>query len=160
MSEQQPLPLTGGPRISRLTLARLFNLGNFEHMRYEVTVDLPAGTSPASVLRELESAIADLEPKEPVTHYERLQALKVLQGPEPTLASVRVEMDSDPFGDDDYSPEQLLERKQLERARAQKTIERYDDWLRSREGALQRLEALGGVGGARTDAKVHWGDDA
>ena len=43
---QQDLPLPG-PRISRIGIGRLHNLGNYEHVRYEVTVELPPGTSPA-----------------------------------------------------------------------------------------------------------------
>lgn len=82
--EQQALSLPG-PRISRITLGRLHNLGNYEHVRYEVTVELPPGTSPASVARELEDTLNALEPRQPVSDWDLRQAVKTLALPEPVL---------------------------------------------------------------------------
>lgn len=153
---QQPLPLPG-PRITRVTLARLHNLGNYEHVRYEVTVDLPPGTSPASVVRELEDTLAAMEPKAPVSTYELGQALRLLRQPAPTLQAMAALDDDEPFDSGD-SPEKALQRAQAERVRAQKVLTRHQDWQAAREAALLRLDRLGGTA-LFTDAKDRWEDN-
>lgn len=145
--EQQALNLPG-PRISRITLARLHNLGNYEHVRYEVTVELPPGTSPASVARELEDTLNALEPKQPVSDWDLRQSVKLLAAPEPTL---QPQDDDDPFMD----PAQALRREQADRERARLQIRRYEDWLKSRDAAMRRFDALGGSSQSK-DAKEQW----
>ena len=40
--------------VSRIAIARLFNLGRFEHVRYEITLDLsPSDPSPADTFKRL-----------------------------------------------------------------------------------------------------------
>lgn len=152
---QQHLPLPG-PRISRITIGRLHNLGNYEHVRYEVTVELPAGTSPASVMRELEDTLATLEPKQPVSNWDLGQALQLLRKAVPTLQDMQRADDEDPF--DGITPERALERALNERTRAQRVLERYESWKTAHEAALQRLDRLGGTQ-VYTDAKDRWEDD-
>lgn len=50
--------------ISKITIGRLFNLGNYEHIRYEVTVDIAYGESAAQAVRGLENIMAGLKPVE------------------------------------------------------------------------------------------------
>lgn len=142
--EQQALNLPG-PRISRITLGRLHNLGNYEHVRYEVTVELPPGTSPASVARELEDTLNSLEPRQPVSDWDLRQAVKTLALPEPVLAP---KDDDDPF----ESPQDVLRRKKADREQARLHIERHEAWVKSRDAALRRFDALGGAA-QWTDAK-------
>jgi hypothetical protein len=152
---QQNLPLPG-PRISRVTLARLHNLGNYEHVRYEVTVELPPGTSPSSVVRELEDTLTALEPKQPVSNYELGQAVHLLSKPVPTLQDMQRQDDEDPF--DSTTPAQALERALADRARAERLLKRHGDWKTARDAALQRFDRLGGVE-VFTDAKDRWEDN-
>lgn len=147
--EQQALNLPG-PRISRITLGRLHNLGNYEHVRYEVTVELTPGTSPASVARELEDTLNALEPKQPVSDWDLRQAVKTLALPEPALEP---KDDDDPF----ETPQQVLQRKRADRERARLHIERHETWVKSRDAALRRFDALGGSA-QWTDAKDRWDD--
>lgn len=63
-------------RISRITAARLYNTGNYEHVRYEITVEVPEGEDPASAFT---SATEILQGLKPVTSsnrfdYERAKA--------------------------------------------------------------------------------------
>lgn len=148
---QDVLPLQG-PRITRITMARLHNLGNYEHVRYEVTVDLPAGTSPASVARDLEDTLNALEPKCPVSDWDLGNAIKLLSGPEPTLQP-KCDDDDDTF----TSPEQALRRAQADRERARLHIARHEAWRRARDVALRRFDELGGTA-RHTDAKDQWDD--
>lgn len=64
------------PTVSKITVARLFNLGNYEHARIEVTLNLEdqdvmfvAGEAvkamdPGDILRELQETIEALRPEE------------------------------------------------------------------------------------------------
>ena len=49
-------------RISRITVARLYNLGNYEHIRYELTIEVPEGESARQALTCAETIIEGLEP--------------------------------------------------------------------------------------------------
>jgi len=49
-------------RISKITVGRLYNLGNYEHVRYDLTVDVAEGESAASAIIALEKIIAGMKP--------------------------------------------------------------------------------------------------
>jgi hypothetical protein len=151
LTEQQTLDLPG-PRISRITIGRLHNLGNYEHVRYEVTVDMPPGTSPASVLHATEQMLNALDPKPPHSAYEVLTAQRELQKPAPKLA------DFFDGRDHAYSPEQRLESANNERERALKIVNRQNEWRQRRDAAHRRFDELGGTSLHR-DAKVDWDED-
>jgi hypothetical protein len=51
--------------VSKITIARLYNLGDYEHVRYELTIEVPAGESPATALIGAENILAGLNPKKP-----------------------------------------------------------------------------------------------
>jgi len=153
VQEQQSIPLAG-PRITRITLGRLHNLGNYEHVRYEVTVELPPGTSPSSVARELEDTLNDLEPKCPVGQYELREAMKLVAQPEPTLRPRAAHDYDEHWGD---TPQQVLERELNAREAARRLIARHEEWRKTREAALQRFDQFGGSS-LWTDAKGKWDD--
>src|SRR3954466_9951002 len=50
-------------RISRITIGRLYNLGSYEHVRYELTVEVPGGESAATAVIGMEKLLAALSPK-------------------------------------------------------------------------------------------------
>jgi len=71
------------PRVSKICVARLYNLGNYEHVRYELTVEVPEGESAAQAICGVEHILAglrpapDLETEYEIAQYEaRLQELK------------------------------------------------------------------------------------
>lgn len=47
-------------RVSRLSVGRLCNLGNYEHIRYEVTVEIPEGADATRALKTVETALNTL----------------------------------------------------------------------------------------------------
>lgn len=49
-------------KVSKITVGRLYNLGNYEHVRYELTVEVPEGQSAADAVRGLERIVAGLKP--------------------------------------------------------------------------------------------------
>lgn len=65
MPEDKPMTVNvalNAPVLSRITIARLYNLGNYEHLRYELTLDVPPGEDPLSVLHAGHAAIEALRP--------------------------------------------------------------------------------------------------
>lgn len=49
--------------VTKITIGRLFNLGNYKHVRYELTVEVPAGASVQAALEGAETVIEELSPK-------------------------------------------------------------------------------------------------
>ena len=49
-------------QIAKITIARLYNLGNYEHIRYELTVDVKEGESAHTAVVGLERILAGLKP--------------------------------------------------------------------------------------------------
>lgn len=63
-------------RISRITAARLFNTGNYEHVRFELTVEVPDGSDPAEAFASVTEILNGLRPVTPHSRsvYERAKA--------------------------------------------------------------------------------------
>ena len=51
------------PRVSKITIGRLFNLGSYEHVRYELTVEIPSGQSAEKTLIGLEKIVEAIAPE-------------------------------------------------------------------------------------------------
>jgi len=49
-------------RITKITVARLFNTGNYEHTRYELTVDIPEGQSVCEAITGVEKILSCIGP--------------------------------------------------------------------------------------------------
>lgn len=49
--------------ITKITIGRLYNIGNYEHVRYELTSEIPPGESPATCIIGIEKILAALSPK-------------------------------------------------------------------------------------------------
>lgn len=133
------LPLLTAPRITHVEIARLHNLGNYEHVRYQVKVELPLGTSPGSVIGELEQLLADLEPKCPWSTWDLAHAQKLVQQAEP---------------DEGSSAEDHARRRDAARDK----LAKYAEWKQQRDAALAKFDQFGGLA-VHTDAKGNWDAD-
>lgn len=49
-------------KVTKITIGRLYNLGNYEHVRYELTVEVPEGESAAQAVKGMENILAGLRP--------------------------------------------------------------------------------------------------
>lgn len=74
-------PTTPQARVSKITVGRLHNLGNYEHVRYEIAVDVPEGASATQTLSNVERVLAGLDPKPPVSEYDLQRANTALAKP-------------------------------------------------------------------------------
>jgi len=65
--------------ITSITYARLWNLGNYENERFEVTAQVAAGDDPAAVLRECKAFVEN----ERIAMQRERQSARRHQEPEP-----------------------------------------------------------------------------
>lgn len=123
-------------RISRISIGRVFNLGNYENIRYEISADIGASDNPADVLRVLEKAINDLRAKSDVDGYDLKRARDILAKPASELDEFDV--------------------KNLETYKAK--LEKHENALKLRAEAREVLGKFG-LNQTFTDAKDNWVDD-
>jgi hypothetical protein len=122
-------------RVSKVTIGRLHNLGNYEHVRYEVTVEVSPYGDAASVIARLEKLLARLSPKSPVDSWTLNNAKRDLNAPE--------------LPDDPRDAERRIE--------CAKVIAKHAEWLERRGEALRKFNEIGGTT-VHTDAKDFWDD--
>lgn len=132
------------PLVTALTVAHLHNLGNYEHVRYEVTVALPDGAKPSEVLADVCAILADLRPLK-VNAWDLERARKLLASPEPAVVP------------EDAAYELRRSREVWEQARD--LVKRSDAELRRIARAQTAFDDLGGAR-RYTDAKNSWDDEA
>lgn len=123
-------------RVSRITIGRLHNLGNYEHIRYEVTVDVGLNDNPAEILNSLETTLADLQADSGVDSYDLRRAKAVLEKP----------------------PSELDEMDLRNLEGFKRRIARHEDAMKRRAAAKQQLSILGGTS-VHKDAKDNWDDE-
>lgn len=106
------------PRVTEIAITRLFNLGNYEHVRYEIRVNVPDTADPYTVLENVETVINGLNPNSPVSDW-------TLRAAQKDAASTQV----------------TVERQ----AQARELLKQHDEYLKKREHSKQLLNALGGT---------------
>jgi hypothetical protein len=79
---QQPTRITG------VTIERLYNLGNYENIKYGVRVEIRDGDDPRRVVAHLERIFDNLRAKSGVSSYELERAKESLAKPESELNSL------------------------------------------------------------------------
>jgi hypothetical protein len=122
-------------RITRITVARLYNIGNYEHIRYELTAEVPEGCSAKAAMGNLVKIIRNANPKAPCTRSELLAARESISKP---LAKM---INSDHVNAKYY----------------RNIIDNFEKWQKGREEALRLLEKFGGKSDHK-DAKLDWED--
>lgn len=129
-------------RVSRITMARLYSLGNYNHMRYEVTVDVPEGADAADAARRLKAILWDLRPVKVDQHHLKrsrdLLACMAAQG-EPPAGHFYVDVDAAV-------------------AEAQRYVAAHEAGRARIEKAMAAFKDLGGSD-TYTDAKLDWEEE-
>jgi hypothetical protein len=139
-------------RISRISVGRVYNLGNYEHIRYELTVDIPAGESATEAIKAVEALISGLQPIRGIATEEELsrEAKRIAETKMMSLAEFE-RRHGQPVG----GPEAYIKRCE----------ESLEEKLRERKSAERKTtavrKAFDDLGGAakRHDAKLDWDDD-
>jgi hypothetical protein len=128
------IPLT--TRVSRITIGRLHNLGNYEHIRYEISVEVAPGNNPALVLSRLENILNNLRVDSGVSEWDLRRAKENL-----------AKSDAERSDNDRYNL-----------TAHQATIYQYENAQKRMALAREAFQLFGGVS-VYTDAKQDWDDD-
>lgn len=126
-------------RVSRLSVGRLVNLGNYEHIRYEVTVEIPEGVDATATLKTVELGLNLLAQRPPSGAFYGIHHARDIVAKADAGESI---------GD--------IDQRNLGTYR--ETIKRYDAWQRRQEYARALLGDFS-LSSEYTDAKLAWEDD-
>lgn len=142
--------------VSRVTVGRVFNLGNYENVRYEITVDVPFDESAATALVALENIISALSPKTSTHSRAELEREKHCVD---EMRKLLAEKGEEQFRRDHShfvgTPEEYIQRCAES---YEKNLAARDAWEAKSKKARQLLDALGGAANWK-DAKQDWEDD-
>lgn len=136
-------------KITKITVGRLFNLGNYEHVRYDLTVEIAPGESAASAIHGVERIIAGMKP---VRHVESEAALAHKAKEIETMRTMTDEQWRRSYGHCEGSREEVIRRY----------TESHEKYVAEREKALSTArrarELFDDLAGAEkwTDAKLEW----
>lgn len=120
--------------VTRLTIARLYSVGNYEHIRFELGAEVPKGGSAKQTLLDLGAIIARLKPvRIPYNYGVAKAALQKL-------------------------PEQMSEAEKARLDEYRSIVSEYECAKNLRLEALNKLDDLGGTS-KHTDAKDSWDDE-
>ncbi len=139
-------------RITRIVAKRLYNIGSYEHVSYELEEHIPEGESAAEAMIGLERILAAISPKTS-THEqaELIRARRYVEKMKEQLAKEGAESFRRHL---EGTPEEYIARceascDQNEAARAA--------WEQQHAKARQMLDDLGGAA-KWTDSKLYWED--
>lgn len=139
-------------RISKFTVGRLYNLGNYEHIRYELTVDIAEGDDAAEAIVGVERILAGLAPDKSIKDFdsirrdeERIQRMR-------TMSAVDWERE---YRHHEGTPSEVIAR--YEEALVADKKRREESITRQRRAR----DLFNDLGGAEkfTDAKLSWDDN-
>lgn len=109
------------PHIKSITVARLFNLGNYEHKRIELTVDLNPGDHAGDIQEEVSKLLETIGSKCPVDEWSIRNDARILG------------MKAHEMGDAEIGNlPQIKERKA-----------QVEAWIKARKDAVEALNAYG-----------------
>ena len=143
--------------ITRITVGRLYNLGSYEHVRYELSVDVKEGESARGALVAVEKILSALSPESKV-------CVKTRSELERGLHHIRqLRLDLEKKGDEQFTrehgyftgtPLEYIERCDRMHYEEVAKRERYE------ARASKARELLDDLGGAAKwkDAKLDWED--
>lgn len=143
-------------KVTKITIGRLYNLGSYEHVRYELTAEVPEGESPATALLGMEKLLAALSPK---THTHSRGELDREKHQVEAMRKLLAEKGPEEFRHRHSffvgTPEEYIAR--CEESHAKSVAER-DEWESRSEKARKMLDDLGGAANWK-DAKLDWETD-
>ncbi len=141
--------------ITKITIGLLYNLGSYEHIRYELTCEIPSGESPATAIIGMEKIIGSLNPKLPCGCISEDDEKRKL-----------LEIEAMKALDDEAFNNRYLWSGKVERSEYMKrtlddlneSISKRKQWEARAAKARKLLEDVGGASNWR-DAKLEWDSD-
>lgn len=139
------MPKNTRTQIRRITIGRLYNLGNYEHVRYELSVEIGEGRSAALALRNTLRLLKAVNPKPPIPAYEYERAKLQIEKPDDWHKNI-----------EDKTQQTKVRREMV--VEAKKAVKKFETWVNRRHAAEMVLDDIGGTKSYK-DAKLSWGDD-
>lgn len=139
-------------RVSKITIGRLHNLGNYEHVRYEMTVEVPEGESAATALIGAEKILNALAPKRPCGVPSEEESERQAN----TIATVKAMAEENWQEHYYYKGSRTDHVAELEKNLTE-GIEARKRWEAQQARARKALEDIGGAANWK-DAKMEWED--
>ena len=148
-------------KVTKITLARLYNLGSYEHVRYELSVDLGAGDSAANAMLGLEHIMSALNPKTSTSDRPELERkARRINELKTDLAASTGEAGENEFrrkhGHFEGTPEEYVSRCEQSFLA---NVAKRTAWEERAQKARKLLDDLGGAVHWK-DAKLDWESDA
>lgn len=142
--------------ISKITIGRLYNLGSYEHVRYELTVEIHASESPSEAILGLEHILEALNPKTSTHSRAELERQeRDIAGMHELYSNSGPEEFVRRHGHFAGTPEEYIAR--CETLHAENAAQR-DAWEARSAKARKMLDDLGGAAKWK-DAKLDWEDN-
>jgi hypothetical protein len=141
-------------RVSRITVDRLFNLGNFEHVKFSVSVDIEHGDSAARAFTGLKKVMNALNPKRPgnvPTNEDSLIQMRELGRMRDMSDTEHRRMHAGYVGTREEYQNRILQG-------IQEGITRREKWEEGQKRARAFLDDIGGAADYH-DAKLGWDQD-
>jgi hypothetical protein len=142
--------------VSKITIGRLYNLGSYEHVRYEITCEVPEGQSAATALIGMEKLLCALNPKRPCGVPSREETERAAN----TIATMKALSDEDfkshhNYGGAKGSRKEITKLYEKDLAEGLANLKAWE--ARSKK-ARQMLKDVGGAA-VWKDAKLDWDND-
>lgn len=144
-------------KITRITIGRLYNLGSYEHVRYELALEIPDGQSASAAVDGAERIFSALSPKEPGS----VQTEITIQHEARRVQDMKDRLAKDPEDFERYyrgyvgTPEEYINRCEQS---LNESIAKREAWKARSKKARELLDDLGGASKWH-DAKLEWEDD-
>jgi hypothetical protein len=129
----QSTPVTKKSRVASICMKRVFNLGNYENIQYEISVEVGEKDDPGKILTSLELILEDVQAKSGVETYQLCNYREMLAKPKKELTQ--------------------HEKERLPYYREQ--IKKHEEAMKRREKARAALATLNYTS-TRKDAKLGW----
>jgi len=141
-------------KVSKITVGRLFNKGNYEHVRYELTVDVKEGESAAAAITGMERILEAMKPLDKCCIKTAQELERGQREIDKMLATTASQWERE-YGHCTGTPSEVIERY-LKSLR-----EETDKRDKALERARMARKAFDDLGGTETwkDAKLDWEDD-
>ena len=139
-------------KVSKITIGRLYNLGNYEHVRYELAVEVPEGESAAEAVRGLENILTGLKPSRRIkTDADREREAKKIEA----MKSMTEQDWALNYGYHKGTREEIIAWHEEDLAREKKEVQAERDRL---DVARSLFDDVGGAAQWK-DGKLDWEDE-
>ena len=140
-------------KINKITIGRLYNLGNYEHVRYELTCEVPADGNSETAIIGMERILSAMKPLKLLNLKSAAELQRLAQEVESMKTMPAVEWERR-YGHCIGTPTEVVERYQ--KSLEEETVKTHTATERAKK-SRQMFDDLGGASQWK-DAKLDWDD--